>query len=256
MRVAVVGGTGTVGSAVVGCLLDSGHDVVVLSRSAPRTLRAGAQHRRIDLRDDGGVADALPGVEAVVDASNGPPGAKAATILVDGTRRLLEAERAAGVRHHVAISIVGCERVPTAYYRVKAAQEASVAASHDGWSIVRATQFHDLLDHVFSAGARYGLVPAPRGKLQPVDTGTVAQLVAQVATGPPLRERVEVAGPEIDDIAAFARTWRARRRSRALVVPVPLKPAVSRALRAGALTDPRAERQGQVSFAAWLEATA
>jgi uncharacterized protein YbjT (DUF2867 family) len=254
MRVALVGGTGVIGSAVVRALLEHGHEVAVLSRSAPRTPIAGTEHRPVDLRDGARLGDALREIDVVVDAANGPASAKATATLVDGTRRLLEAGRAAGVGHHVTISIVGCERVPTAYYRVKTAQEGIVSAAPHGWSIVRATQLHGLLDHVFAASARYGLVPAPRGRLQPVDTGTVAAVVAQVATGTPLRDRVEVTGPEIDDIGAFARTWRSHRGSRARVARIPLTPALGRALREGALTAPGAECRGGLSFAQWLTA--
>ena len=239
MRIAVAGGTGTIGRAVVRELEARGHDVAALSRSGPV---------RVDLRDGSGLPEALAGCDVVVDAANGPPNKHAAGTLVEGTRRLLEAE---GGAHHVLVSIVGCDRTPTAYYRVKMNQEALVEGAGD-WSIVRATQLHDLLDLAFASVARYGVVPAPRGRLQPVDVGTVARAIADVAVGPPLRGRLNVGGPEVDDIRAFARAWRRQRRRRAPVVPLPLTPGVSRALRAGGLTDPAADRRGDVTFAEWL----
>jgi uncharacterized protein YbjT (DUF2867 family) len=252
VRVAVVGGTGDIGSAVVRELLDGGQEIIVLSRNAPaHPLAGGAEHRAIDLSDGKGLSGALRGVDVVVDASDGPAN-KAAKTLVDGTHRLLEAERAESVRHHLTISIVGCERMPTAYYRVKAAQERVVAAAPNGWTIVRATQLHGLLDFVFAKTARYGLLPAPRGTLQPVDRRTLAHVVAHVAAGAPLRDRIEVAGPEIGDIGEFARTWREHRGSRARIVRVPLKPSVGRALRSGALTNPAVEHAGALTFAQWL----
>jgi uncharacterized protein YbjT (DUF2867 family) len=128
----------------------------------------------------------------------------------------------------------------------------SAVVRPDGWSIVRATQLHGLLDRVFSKAARYGLLPAPRGTLQPVDRRTIARVVAQVAAGEPLRDRLDVAGPELDDIGAFAYTWRRYRGSRAPIVRVPLKPSVGRALRSGALTDRAAAQPGALTFDEWL----
>src|SRR6185295_18256149 len=97
---------------------------------------------------------------------------------------------------------------------------------------------------LFAASARYGAVPAPRGVLQPVDVDVVARLVADVALGPPRRERVEIAGPRVDSIPAFAEAWKAARRSRALVLPVPVPGTIGRRLRAGALTNPAAPYRG------------
>ncbi len=158
MQVAVVGGTGAVGAPLVATLIERGNDVRVLSRgpTGPKP-PAGASHRRIDLVSGSGLAEALDGVEVVVDAANSQK--RANEVLVEGTRRLLEAEAAAGVRHHLGISVLGCDRVPLKYYRYKLAQEAKLAAGEVPWSLLRATQFHPLLAGIFAAAARRRLRP-------------------------------------------------------------------------------------------------
>src|SRR5680860_740704 len=122
MNVAVVGGTGVLGAPLVAELAARGDDVLVLSRKPPRELPAGASHRGVDLTDGKGLDEALAGVEVVLDASNANP---------------RNAGPRAGVRHHVGISIVGCDRVPTSYYKVKAMQEEAIgAAANREWNWV------------------------------------------------------------------------------------------------------------------------
>src|SRR5579862_2901756 len=169
MRIAIAGGTGTLGRHVAAELTERGHEVRVLSRHAPEY--------RVDLTTGAGLAAALDGCQVVVDASNGPPRAAAAT-LVAGNRRLLDAGREAGVEHHVCVSIVGCDRLPVRYYQVKTEQEDVVARGPLPWTIVRATQFHELLAGFFAAAARFGVVPAVRGVLQPIAAADTARAVA------------------------------------------------------------------------------
>ena len=134
MRIAIAGGTGTLGSLVAAELTERGHDVRVLSRNAPEY--------RVDLTTGAGLARALEGCDVVVDASNNSS-RHAAEILVEGSRRLLAAERAAGVGHHVCVSIVGCEQVPMSYFRVKAQREAAArVASASSWNCVARTMLH------------------------------------------------------------------------------------------------------------------
>jgi uncharacterized protein YbjT (DUF2867 family) len=244
MQVAVTGGTGTVGREVVTELSRRGHDVRVLSRRSPA--------HPVDLTTGEGLAAALDGVDVVVDAGNAGPRRKAAeALLVEGTRRLLVAERAAGVRHHVGISIVGIDRVPAGYYGVKLAQEAVVTASPVPWTIVRATQFHGLLDQVFRSMARFRVLPGAAVPLQPVDQGEVAFVLADTAEAEASGAITQFVGPERRSAAELARTWRLETGRRALLVPVPLAGATARALRAGALTNPGAW-SGRTTFADWL----
>jgi uncharacterized protein YbjT (DUF2867 family) len=244
MRIAVTGGTGTLGRPVAEALRARGHDVRVLSRSAPEY--------PVDLTTGEGLDAALEGVEVVVDAANGPPSKKAAAVLVDGGRRLLEAEARAGVRHHVCVSIVGIEDVPMAYYRVKVAQERVVEEGGVPWTIVRATQFHDLLAQLLGTAARFFVQPAPGAKFQPVEVGEVAQAVADVAEGEPRRGRLSVAGPEVHELRELGRLWRQASGRRGPAVPFPLPGGAGRALRAGALTAAQPDVRGTTTFASWL----
>jgi uncharacterized protein YbjT (DUF2867 family) len=236
MNIAIVGGTGTVGAETARALSARGHDVRVLSRGAPEY--------PVDLTDGRGLTRALAGVEVVVDASQG-----GRDVLVEGTRRLLAAELAAGVRHHVGVSIVGIDRVKGRYYRAKLDQEAEIMRSGVPWTIVRATQFHQLVAGFFAATARFGLLAAPSVPVQPVDPIEVGRLLAEVAENGPFEAIMQFAGPEVVSVDQLARRWRESTGSRALAVRVP----VPRPLREGALTDPSAWR-GRVTFDRWLRA--
>ena len=245
MRIAIAGGTGTLGSLVAAELTERGHDVRVLSRNAPEY--------RVDLTTGAGLARALEGCDVVVDASNNSS-RHAAEILVEGSRRLLAAERAAGVGHHVCVSIVGCEQVPMSYFRVKAQQERVTEEGPMPWSIVRATQFHELALATLAAASRWGVLPVPRARLQTVACAEVARLVGDVAGDAPRKDRVEIAGPEMTDARDVARTWRSVTRRRVALVPVPVPGKLGRALRAGVLTAARPDVRGTVTFADWLAA--
>jgi uncharacterized protein YbjT (DUF2867 family) len=245
MLIAVTGGTGAIGRELVAALAARGHEVRSLSRSGPLP---------IDLRDGTGLDAALDGVEAVIDAANaGPAKAAARAVLVDGNRHLLAAEARAGVAHHVAISIVGADRVRAGYHAVKLEQEAVVRDAGVPWTIVRATQFHGLLDAIFAATARFGVLPGGGLPLQPVDAREVAQMLADIVDTEPWLAIGRFAGPEVVELGELARLWREARGRRALVAPVPtgVLGRVGRELAAGALTDPSAWR-GRTGFAAWL----
>jgi uncharacterized protein YbjT (DUF2867 family) len=247
MRIAIVGGTGTLGSHVAAELCSRGHEVRVLSRSAP--------NYPVDLLTGAGLGPALEGCDAVVDTSNNA-GRKAAAVLVEGTRRLLDVERGAGVRHHVCVSIVGCDQLPVGYYAVKTGQEHLVEQGPVPWTIVRATQFHEYVANIFGAAARWRALPAPRALLQPVACAEVARYVADVAEQPARRAGTSIAGPEVTELGTLARTWRSVPGRRLALIPVRVPGRVGRALRSGTLTTGQAEVTGCVPFAAWVEAEA
>jgi uncharacterized protein YbjT (DUF2867 family) len=248
MRIAVAGGTGTIGRRVAAALARDGHEVRAFSRSA--------EEYRVDLTTGAGLDAALDGCEVVVDASNGPPSHKARAVLVDGSRRLLAAEQHAGVRHHVCLSIVGIEAVPMAYYRVKVEQESVVESSGVPWTIVRSTQFHDLLGGMLTAAGRWHVMPSARARFQPVEVGEAAEAVARVAIDLPRLARVTVAGPEVHDLRALGRVWSEVTGRRAVGIPIPLPGRLGRALRDGRLTCPNPDVRGTQTFAAWVAANA
>lgn len=245
MRVAITGGTGTLGKSVAEVLRARGHEVRVLSRHAPEF--------PVDLTTGEGLAEALTGCDAVVDAANSASVKGATATLVDGGRRLLEAEQAAGVSHHVCVSIVGCAKVPVGYYRVKIAQEELVREGPVPWTIVRATQFHNLVAQMIGAAAKWRILPVPRVPVQPVAVDEVAQVIADELERGARRGFVEVAGPEIVDARDLLRTWKRATGRRALSLPLPLPGNLGRALRAGGLTSAAPDVRGEVTFAAWLD---
>ena len=250
MKVAVVGGTGVLGKPLVAELAARGDEVLALSRTAPRKLLDGASHRRIDLTTGEGLAEALVGVEVVVDASNSSTPRRAAPVMVEGTKRLLRAGAEAGARHYVGVSIVGCDRVPMAYYKVKIEQEAAIAAGAIPWSLLRATQFHTLIDHLFKQDARFGVVRSGSARFQPVDPPLVAERMAAAAHADPAGLLPDVAGPEVLTLSELAKAWR-EAGHRALPLRFPMIGPIGRPLREGALCNPDAAAGGR-SFEQWL----
>jgi uncharacterized protein YbjT (DUF2867 family) len=249
MMVAVVGGTGVLGKLLVAGLAARGDEVRALSRTAPRKLAAGVSHQRVDLTSGEGLGDALAGAEVVVDAANSNP-RNAAPVLVEGTRRLLRAGAEAGVRHHVGVSIVGCDRVPLAYYKVKVEQEKAIAAGEVPWSLLRATQFHTLIAWAFEQAGRFRVVPSGSAQLQPVDPAVAAERLVEAVHGEPAGRLPNVAGPEVRTLTELAGAWR-RSGHRALSLRLPMVGRIGRPLRAGALCDPSAAAGGP-TFEEWL----
>jgi uncharacterized protein YbjT (DUF2867 family) len=250
MEVAVVGGTGSVGALVVRELSERGDRVRVLSRRASGDLPAGATHHRVDLTTGEGLAEALAGVEAVVDAAN-DASRRAGDVLVEGGRRMLAAEQEAGIRHHVAISIVGCDRVPLGYYRVKVAQEQVITESQVPWSLLRASQFHTLIAYVFEAWERRRAIPTGNALIQPIAPEVVAKRLADAVHDGPGGRLPDIAGPEAQTLSELAAAWREQSSHRLLPVRLPMVGKLGRALREGGLTDPSAAAGGS-TFEQWL----
>jgi uncharacterized protein YbjT (DUF2867 family) len=251
MNVAVVGGTGVLGKPLVAALAARGDEVRALSRTAPKQLPEGVSHRSVDLTVGDGLDDALSGVEVVIDASNSSP-RNAGPVLVDGTERLLAAGARAGIRHHVGVSIVGCERVPTAYYKVKVEQEQAITSGEVPWSLLRATQFHALLAWAFGQAARAQMSPRGNARLQPVDPVVVVARLAEAAHAEPAGHLPEIAGPEVHTLSELAKAWRrAKGRRLLLPLPIPMVGPIGRPLREGALCNPDAAASG-TSFEQWL----
>lgn len=245
MVIGVLGGTGQVGREVVRELERRGHEAIALSRKAPHGA-GGGEHRAVDVATGEGLDAAVAGLDVVVDVLQGSE-----KVLVAGLERALAAARRAGARHVVSLSILGADRVPLGYYRTKMAQEAVVRESGVPWTIVRATQFHTMVAAIFAAGARFGVLPAPRVPLQPVDPGEVAvELADRVEAGPD--DEVHLfAGPRVERVDELARAWARAKGVRRPAVPLPAVGPTLRAVRAGGLTDPSAAR-GDRTFADWL----
>jgi uncharacterized protein YbjT (DUF2867 family) len=240
VTVLVTGGTGTLGRALV-ARLDQPR---VLSR------RAGPGRTVGDLRRGTGLDAAVEGASVIVHCATAPRGDASAT------GRLVEAARRAGRPHLVYVSIVGTDRIPLPYYREKLRAERLVSGSGLPWTILRATQFHDLLVSLFAATARVGVVPALTGTaFQPIDVTDVAARLAAIVDGPPQGLAAPLGGPEVRPMADLARAWLAATGRRRPVVPLRLPGAIAGGFRAGANLTP-AHAEGVVTFEQFLAARA
>ncbi|MGW7208618.1 SDR family oxidoreductase [Streptomyces sp. NPDC054837] len=218
----VTGGTGTLGRLVAERLRADGHEVRVLSRHA--------QPYAVDLREGGAALDAaVEGVDTVVHCATTQTGGdeKAAGNLIAAARR-------AGVGHLVYISIVGVDRVPFGYYRSKLAVERQVEESGLGWTVLRATQFHDLLVRMFRAMAKSPVMVVPAGVSdQPVEVAEVADRLAGLAAGSPAGRVADLGGPEVRSFESLARAYVKATGRRRAVVNVPLAGKAYRGFRSG-----------------------
>ncbi|MEX3633709.1 SDR family oxidoreductase [Paraburkholderia sp. BR14320] len=195
MKIVVIGGSGLIGSRVVKLLGEAGHEAIAAS---PRT--------GVNAVTGEGLSNALAGADVVVDVANAPSWEPQAVLdfFRTSTRNLGKAEVAAGVRHHVALSIVGCERTPeNAYFVAKVAQEEAIEAAGVPYTIVRATQFMEFIGAIADAGTEGGTVRVGDGLFQPIAADDVAAILAQVALATPLNGTVDVAGPDREPFAAI-----------------------------------------------------
>lgn len=188
MKIVVIGGTGLIGAKTVAILRQAGHEVVVAS---PRN--------GINAITGEGLKQALAGAQVVIDLANSPSFENKAVLEFFETsgRNLAAAEGAAGVRHHVALSIVGTDRTPeNGYFRAKVAQERLIEASGIPYTIIRATQFMEFLGAIAASSVDGDRIRLSPGLFQPIAADDVAALVADVALEPPRNGIVEIAGPE------------------------------------------------------------
>lgn len=243
MRIAVAGGTGVVGRHLVSALHQAGHDAVVLARSTG-----------VDLSTGDGLEHALQGVRAVIDVSN------IATTNADKSRAFFEASTAhllaaglrAGTAHHVALSIVGIDRVPGGYYAGKLAQERLLERGTLPWSVVRATQFHEFAGQIL-ARMPGPLAVVPRMRIQPVAAREVAAALMELAPGTAQGLAPELAGPAEQELVDLCRRVLRSQGSHRRVLAVRLPGKDGRALREGALLPAGPGRRGRISFEDWLD---
>jgi len=188
MKIVVIGGSGLIGSKAVSKLSERGYDVIAASPNSGVNTLTGA-----------GLAEVLDGASVVVDVSNSPSfdDGPVMEFFKTSTGNLLSYETAAGVGHHVALSVVGCERLPdSGYLRAKVAQEKLIKESSIPYSIVRATQFFEFVNRIADSATVSHTVRVPPVRFQPMAADDVANAVARMAMGPPLNRIVEVGGPE------------------------------------------------------------
>jgi uncharacterized protein YbjT (DUF2867 family) len=187
MKIVIIGGTGLIGSKTVAILRQGGHEVVAASPQSGVNTITGE-----------GLKEVMVGVQVVIDLANSPSFEDKAVLEFFETsgRNLLAAERAAGVRHHVALSIVGIDRSDNGYFRAKVAQEKLIVASGTPYTIIRSTQFMEFLRGIADSGTEGNKVRIATGLFQPIAADDVAANVADVAVAAPRNGIVEIAGPE------------------------------------------------------------
>jgi uncharacterized protein YbjT (DUF2867 family) len=187
MKIVVIGGTGLIGSKTVVILRQGGHEVVAASPQSGINTITGE-----------GLKEAMAGTQVVIDLANSPSFEDKAVLGFFETsgRNLLAAESAAGVRHHVALSIVGTDRSDNGYFRAKVAQEKLIEASGIPYTIIRSTQFMEFLRGIADSSTEGNVVRLPPGLFQPIAADDVAPVVAEVALAAPRNGIVEIAGPE------------------------------------------------------------
>ena len=248
MKVVIIGGTGLIGSKLVARLRGDGHQAVPASPDTGVNTLTGE-----------GLAQVLTGAAVVIDVSNSPSFEDAAVLkfFETSTGNLLAAEAAAGVGHHVALSIVGCDRVPeSGYLRAKVAQEKLIRNSRIPYSIVRATQFFDFLKRIADEATDGNRVRIPPVLFQPIAAADVASAVGRVAVGAPLNGILEVAGPQQFRFDEFSRLGLGARHDPREVVADPNARYFGAELGERALVPEANARLGEIRFEDWLAQSA
>jgi len=247
MKIVVIGGSGLIGSKLVTKLREQGHEAVAASPNSGVNTITGE-----------GLAEVLKGAPVVVDVSNAPSWEDAAVMkfFETSTRNLLAAEATARVGHHVALSVVGTDRLlASGYFRAKMAQENLIKGSSIPYSIVRATQFFEFVKGIADFSTEGNKVRMPTALIQPMAAGDVATAVARVATGSPVNGTVEVGGPEkfrLDELVRQAlAAWKDPRE----VVADPHAPYYGVEVSENTLVPGPDARLAETRFADWLKAS-
>jgi uncharacterized protein YbjT (DUF2867 family) len=248
MKIVVIGGTGLIGSKLVKQLRDRGHDAL-----------AAAPNTGVNTITREGLAEALDGAQVVVDVANAPVWEDQAVLEFFETsgRNLLAAESAASVRHHVALSIVGSERLPdNGYFRAKVAQENLIKAAGTPFTILRATQFFEFVGGIAQSAAAGEEIRLSPALFQPIASDDVVAALAEIALGPPVNGTVEVAGPEALPMDEVVRRFLRVAKDTRKVVPDVHARYFGSVLDDRSLTPGENPRLGTIRFDEWLGAQA
>ena len=244
MKIVVIGGSGLIGSKLVNILQERGHDVLAASPSTG-----------VNSITREGLAEAMDGADVVVDVANAPSWEDQAVLdfFETSSRNLLAAEAAAGVRHHVALSIVGTDRLPdNGYFRAKVAQEKLIKASGIPYTLLRATQFFEFVGGIAQSFAVGDAIYASPALIQPIASDDVVAALAAVVLAAPVNGTVEVAGPEALPIDELVRRFlRATQDNRKVVADVNARYFGS-VLDDQSLTAGKNARLGAIRFEDWL----
>lgn len=244
MKIVVIGGSGLIGTKLVGKLRQLGHEVVAASPSSG-----------VNTITREGLAEALSGAHVVVDVANAPSWEAKAVLefFETSSRNLLAAEMAAGVAHHVALSVVGTERLlESDYFPAKLAQEKLIKASGIPYTILRATQFFEFVGGIVQSGTDGDTIRMSPALFQPIASEDVAAALADLAVAPPVNGTIEVAGPEPIPLDKIARQYlTARGDSRKVIADVHTR-YFGAAIDDRSLTPGEHPRLGRIRFGDWL----
>lgn len=244
MKIVVAGGTGVLGRNVMNEIRLAGHEAVSISRSSG-----------VDIIGGIALAHAIEGAGAVIDASATSSTSTKKSLQFFGpvTRNLLAAEREAGVPHHVAISIIGADKVGTNYYAGKADQEMVLLSDGgDDWSLLRTTQFYEFTQQLVGFGKVGPFQVVPRMRSQPIAAAEVARELVDIALGAPRGVEPDLAGPREERMAELVRGYLPAAGRSAAVIEVPLPGAWGRGMRDGSLLPQPGTRTGRLTFDEWL----
>jgi uncharacterized protein YbjT (DUF2867 family) len=244
MKIVVIGGSGLIGKKLIPLLKERGHEAVSASPSSGVNTLTGE-----------GLAETLADAQVVVDVSNSPSWADDAVMefFDKSTRNLLAAEAAAGVGHHIALSVVGADRMTdSGYMRAKVNQEKVIEAGGLPYSIVRATQFFEFLGGIADSGAEGDTVRLSTAPMQPLAADDVAAALADIAVGAPLNATVELAGPERMSIAEFVGRFMAASGDKRTVVADPKAPYYGAAMDERGIAPGANSRLGPTRFEDWF----
>lgn len=247
MKIVVIGGTGRIGSMLVSSLRHLGHETVP---AAPET--------GVDILTGKGLAELLVGAQVVVDLANSPSFEDAAvmTFFQTAGHNLLAAERAAGVQHHIALSIVGADRLPASgYMRAKIAQEALIKASQVPYTIVRSTQFLPFIPGIVDSAVVDGQVRLSPALMQPIHPSDVVAALTNVVVGQPVDGVLEIGGPEAIPINRFAEAYLSAKGDPRVVVSDPNAPYFGAVLEERSLIPDAGAWLGGITLADWLQET-
>jgi uncharacterized protein YbjT (DUF2867 family) len=248
MKIVVIGGHGRIGSKIVAKLGEHGHDAVAADPSTG-----------VDTLTGEGLAEAFDGADVVVDVSNSPSFEDDAVLefFQTSTRNILVAEQAARVGHHVALSVVGSDRLPdSGYLRAKVAQEELIEASSIPYTIVRSTQFYEFVESIADAATAGDTVRVPAASIQPVAADDAARAVGRIAVGRPAGGIVEVAGPRPYRFDELIRRDLSARNDPRHVVADPEARYFGTTLTNGSLLPGENAQLGETRFEDWLGALA
>jgi uncharacterized protein YbjT (DUF2867 family) len=244
MKIVVIGGSGLIGSKLVKRLRREGHEVL------PASLNSG-----VNIVTGEGLGAALAGAQVVVDVANSPSFETKAVLefFEKSGRNIAAAEKAAGVRHHLALSVIGLERLPdNGYFQAKVAQERLIEAAGVPYTILRSAQFFEFVGSIVESGVDGDVIRLSPAFIQPIASDDVAAALADLAVGPPVNGTVEVAGPEKIPLDKLGREYLAARDDKRRVIADVHARYFGSALDDRSLTAAGEARLGAIRFSDWL----